>query len=106
MMASIRTRSETNRLFIDFRFRGVRYRQQTTLKNTESNLLVLKKEMKKIEAEIELGVLNIDELFPRTKRANRVSLAKLNDLIVFQKNGSKEGVLNGGNPISSRPKRL
>jgi len=69
MMASIRTRSETNQLFIDFRFRGVRYRQQTTLKNTESNRQVLKKEMKKIEAEIELGVLNIDELFPMTKKS-------------------------------------
>lgn len=67
-MATIRSRSETNRLFIDFRFRGVRYRQQTTLKDTLSNRQRVKRDMKKIEAKIELGELNIDELFPKTKK--------------------------------------
>lgn len=63
-MSSIRTRPESERLMIDFRYQGVRYRQQTTLLDTAKNRHILARDMKKIEAEIELGILDIDRLFP------------------------------------------
>lgn len=71
-MVNIRTRRESDNLMIDFRYLGVRYRQQTALSDTPKNRHVLTRDLKKIEAEIELGILNIDELFP-AKSANEKS---------------------------------
>jgi len=63
-MGSIRTRQDSERLMIDFRYQGVRYSQQSTLLDTAKNRHILARDMKKIEAEIELGILDIDRLFP------------------------------------------
>jgi len=63
-MGSIRTRPESENLMIDFRYQGVRYRQQTTLSDTPKHRQILTRDLKKIEAEIELGILDIDKLFP------------------------------------------
>jgi len=63
-MGSIRKRTDSDNLMIDFRYQGVRYRQQTTLLDNSSNRKILEKDMKKLEAEIELGILDIDKLFP------------------------------------------
>ena len=71
-MVNIRTRRESENLMIDFRYQGVRYRQQTTLSDTPTNRHVLARDMKKIEAEIELGILDIDKLFP-AKSSNEPS---------------------------------
>ena len=64
VMGSIRLRSETNNLFIDFRYQGVRYRKQTSLSNSEKNRKIVEKRLKRIEAEALLSTLDIGNHFP------------------------------------------
>ncbi|WP_156472680.1 Arm DNA-binding domain-containing protein, partial [Ferrovum myxofaciens] len=54
-MGSIRIRKESNLLFIDFYYRGVRCREQTTLKDTGPNRKRLEKVIERIETEIASG---------------------------------------------------
>jgi integrase len=65
-MGSIRPRG--NLLFIDFRYRGVRCREQTKLKDTPANRKRLKALLERIEAEILLGTFNYGEYFPKSPR--------------------------------------
>ncbi len=55
-MASINIRN--GRLVIDFRFKGIRCREQTLLEDTARNRGTLQKLINKIEAEITLGTFN------------------------------------------------
>lgn len=68
-MGSIRARSETGKLFLDFRFQGKRCREQTLLDDTPANKKRLKAMLDKIEAEITLGSFNYIEYFPSSKLA-------------------------------------
>ena len=54
-MASIRCRPETGTLFLDFRVGGVRYREQTDLRDTPGNRKMLQKKLNRLEAELEEG---------------------------------------------------
>lgn len=63
-MASIRTRKETGRLFLDFRYRGVRCREQTALKDTAANRKRLKALAGEIEAAMLLGTFRYEQYFP------------------------------------------
>ena len=68
-MGSIRTRKETNTLYIDFRYREVRCREQTTLTDTIAHRNRLKRLLKKIEKEIAAGTFSYRQYFPNSKRA-------------------------------------
>ncbi|MEX0899780.1 MAG: DUF3596 domain-containing protein [Gammaproteobacteria bacterium] len=68
-MASIRTRHETGTLFLDFRFRGVRCREQTLLTDTPANRRKLKLVVDRIEAEITLGTFDYQKFFPDSANA-------------------------------------
>ena len=69
-MASIRARKETKTLYIDFRYRGVRCREQTALKDTLANRRRLERIAKKMEQEIGAGTFSYRRYFPNSKRAD------------------------------------
>ncbi len=68
-MGSIRHRSDTGLLFVDFRFQGKRCREQTALTDTPSNRKRLAKVLAKIEEEISLCTFNYRQFFPSSKNA-------------------------------------
>jgi integrase len=68
-MGSIRARKENGLLTFDFRYQGVRCREQTTLPDTAENRRRMEKVLKKIEAEITLGTFIYDAYFPNSPTA-------------------------------------
>ncbi len=70
-MGSIRKRSDTGLLFMDFRLRGQRCREQTALVDTPANRKRLSKVLAKIEEEISLGTFDYRLFFPSSKNAAR-----------------------------------
>lgn len=53
-MGSIRTRAESNTLFFDFRYRGIRCKELTKLKPTKANIFRLEAIMKTIQKDQEV----------------------------------------------------
>jgi integrase len=70
-MGSVRARESTQKLFIDFQFRGKRCREQTALENTVSNRKKLESILKRIEAEITLGSFEYLTYFPNSPLAQQ-----------------------------------
>jgi len=70
-MGSIRVRTGSNSLFIDFRYMGQRCREQTALPDTPANRKMLEKLLKTIEAEILLGTFTYSNYFPNSKLAEK-----------------------------------
>jgi integrase len=68
-MGSVRVRESTQKLFIDFQYRGQRCREQTALDNTSANRKKLESILKKIEAEITLGTFEYHRYFPNSSKA-------------------------------------
>ncbi len=68
-MSSIRVRN--GKLMIDFRYRGVRCREQTSLANNERNRRRVNKIIRQIDAEIELGTFEYGRYFPNSPRVAR-----------------------------------
>lgn len=68
-MGSINSRTETGKLFFDFRYKGKRCREQTKLDDTPSNRKKLQQILSRIEAEITLGTFNYWDYFPDSPRA-------------------------------------
>lgn len=68
---AIRSRQETGKLFLDFRYHGKRCRELTALDDTKQNRKRLRKVAEKIEAEIRLGTFDYAATFPHSKRAHR-----------------------------------
>ena len=68
-MASIRNRKENGKLFFDFKFHGIRCREQTTLDDTKQNRKHLEIVAKKIDAAITLGQFNYADYFPQSSMA-------------------------------------
>jgi integrase len=65
-MASIGVRS--NRIYIDFRYKGVRCREQTKLTDTPANQKRAKQILDRIDAEITLDTFDYARYFPKSKR--------------------------------------
>lgn len=72
-MAKIRTRKETGKLFFDFKFQGVRCREQTTLPDTKENRAKLESVAKKINAAITLGQFNYADFFPQSTMVQKLA---------------------------------
>ena len=70
-MAKIRTRKETNKLFIDFRINGKRFREQTLLEDSPRNRKKLEVYVQKMEAKILLGEFNYYEFFPNSSNTQK-----------------------------------
>lgn len=69
-MGSIRTRAESNALFFDFRYRGIRCKELTKLKPNKANIFRLKAIMKSIQKEIDEETFSYRKYFPNSKRAD------------------------------------
>lgn len=72
-MAVINVRKETSRLYIDFRFNGIRCREQTAMNDTLSNRRVLHKLIDKMNAELTLGVFDYGKTFPNSRKAKLIA---------------------------------
>jgi len=71
-MGHIRIRKETQKLYLDFKYQGIRCREQTTLINNLMNRKKLQNLLNKIEAEITLGVFDYAAYFPESKRLSKI----------------------------------
>jgi len=77
-LASIRSRKRTGLLFLDFRWQGRRYREQTTLIDTPANRARLQRVLARIEKQIELNTFDYAAFFrhaPGVQRPTECSLA-------------------------------
>ena len=70
-MAKVRARPETGTLYLDFSYRGVRCREQTTLPDTAENRRKVQALLNRIEKEIRQGNFDYAATFPASPRAAR-----------------------------------
>jgi len=70
-MASVRCRKASGNLFFDFRYKGIRCREQTLLKDTLANRKKLNQVLDRIEAEITLGSFEYATYFPNSPNAKK-----------------------------------
>lgn len=64
-MASINVRKDNGKLYLDFRFRNLRCREQTDLKDSPTNRKRVQVLLDKIQAEILLGIFDYRATFPK-----------------------------------------
>lgn len=79
-MANVRVDERTDRLYLDFRYQGKRYREFSGLKNTASNTRKLKMLGKKIRQEIVLGTFKYHSHFPNSAAGKRFAQEELQQL--------------------------
>lgn len=72
-MSSIRSRKESGNLFFDFRYKGIRCREQTLLKDNAVNRKTLNQVLERIEAEITLGSFDYATYFPNSPNIKKFS---------------------------------
>ena len=63
-MAKVRVRADTKKLFIDFRYQGIRCREQTLLSDTARNRKQLETLIQRMEAKMLVGGFDYAEFFP------------------------------------------
>ncbi|HET6421317.1 MAG TPA: DUF3596 domain-containing protein [Geobacteraceae bacterium] len=78
-MGSIRPRKENGLLMFDFRYQGVRCREQTTLADNKENRSKIEKVLKRIEAEITLGTFVYADYFPNSPLVQKFSTEVVTD---------------------------
>lgn len=79
-MAKVRVRKESNKLFIDFRYQGLRFREQTLLDNTPQNRKKLERLLQQMDAKMLLGDFRYEEFFPGSANIQKFSqLPGVND---------------------------
>lgn len=76
-MGSVRARSDSGMLFLDFRYRGERVREQTSLANTSQNRRTCEAFLKRVERAIQDGCFDFGQFFPGSKNAARFSNAPI-----------------------------
>ncbi|OIR09782.1 tyrosine recombinase XerC [mine drainage metagenome] len=70
-MGSIRKRDDTGLLFIDFRYRGIRCREQTALPESATNRKKVQKVLDRMDSEIAAGTFDYRRFFPGSKNAEK-----------------------------------
>lgn len=73
-MGSIRARSESNLLFLDFYYNGVRCREQTKLKDTIQNRKRLEKLLERLETAMASDTFRYEQFFPGSQNIRRFSV--------------------------------
>ncbi|MEE2651421.1 MAG: DUF3596 domain-containing protein [Pseudomonadota bacterium] len=68
-MAAIGVRA--GRIYLDFRYRGQRCREQTKLEDNPANRKRAKQILERIEAEITLDTFDYAQYFPKSKRVEK-----------------------------------
>lgn len=72
-MGSVNVRKDLGTLYFDFRYKGVRCREQTLLKDTASNRKKMQKVLDRIEEEISLGTFEYARYFPQSRMLAKFS---------------------------------
>ncbi|GAB3727111.1 site-specific integrase [Luteimonas pelagia] len=70
-MASVRTRAETGKLYIDFRADGMRFREQTELSDTPANRRRLSAVVARLDLALRAGQFRYAEFFPGSRNIDR-----------------------------------
>lgn len=70
-MGRVYARKDTEKIVIDFSYKGQRCREQTALPDTKANRKKVEKLLERIEAEITLGVFDYAKTFPNSPRAEK-----------------------------------
>ena len=73
-MAKIRNRTDNGLLFFDFRYKGLRFREQTLLPDTPTNRARLEKILARIESEIAANTFDYAAFFPESRALDRLTL--------------------------------
>ncbi len=73
-MGHIRTRKETGKLYLDFKYQNLRCREQTAMLDTPTNRKKLEKLLQRIDAEILLGSFNYQAYFPESRMLKKLEL--------------------------------
>ncbi|MQY52390.1 Arm DNA-binding domain-containing protein [Rhodocyclus gracilis] len=95
-MGSIQVRKETQRLIIDFYYRGIRCREQTALPDTPANRRKVAKVLERIEAEVAAGTFDYGRFFPGSRLATRFARSPMVDAIQsLEAELSQPGAANG-----------
>lgn len=71
-MGKVRARKESKKLFIDFRFDGQRFREQTLLDDNAKNRKQLELLLQRMEAKMLLGEFNYAEFFPNSSNLQKL----------------------------------
>lgn len=92
-MGSVRKRDDTGFLFMDFRYKGTRCREQTALPDTVANRKKVQKVLDRIEAEITAGTFNYSAFFPGSRNAGKFGEALKSELAAPPLTQSTSGAL-------------
>jgi len=92
-MGSVRKRDDTGLLFMDFRYKGTRCREQTALPDTVANRKKVQKVLDRIEAEITAGTFNYSAFFPGSRNAGKFGEALKSELAAPPLTQSTSGAL-------------
>lgn len=95
-MGSVRKRDDTGFLFMDFRYKGTRCREQTALPDTVANRKKVQKVLDRIEAEITAGTFNYAAFFPGSRNAGKFGEAQKSELAAPPLTQSTSGALVQG----------
>ena len=71
-MSSINVRKDKSKLFLDFRFRNIRCREQTELKDTPVNRKRAQNLLNRVQAEIMLGQFDYRATFPNSSNLQKL----------------------------------
>lgn len=71
-MGKVRARKETGKLYLDFFYRGVRCREQTSLNDTPANRKKVEQLLQRVEAKILLEEFNYAEFFPGSRNLKKI----------------------------------
>lgn len=71
-MGNVRARKETGNLYLDFTYKGLRCREQTSLKDSSSNRKKVETLLNKVEAMILLGSFDYGAVFPKSKNIQKI----------------------------------
>ena len=78
-MGNIRVRKETGKLLLDFHYAGVRFREQTALRDNASNRKKVEKLLERVEAKIKFGEFDYAEYFPGSRNITKFKSLILED---------------------------
>ncbi|MBI3479560.1 MAG: site-specific integrase [Nitrosomonadales bacterium] len=101
-MGSIRKREDNGLLFMDFRYKGARFREQTALAENSANRKRLEKVMDTIEADISAGIFDYRRYFPSSKNVSKfdeLNGAPANDPVAANVAQVVAPVINGDVPL-------
>lgn len=92
-MAKVRTRPETNKLFFDFTYMGMRFKEYTALTNNAKNLKAAEAMAKRLQAEIDSNIFSYEKYFPTSRNlVKAMALVDQKQEIDFRRDRIRQGL--------------